>query len=132
LAGWSQICQNRSKTHRWCVNQKGTPDTTDDAVVSSWVVHIGATGCTGSDAAGYSCTNPNLANITLNSFDAAKQKVVLDVPALLAQSDIALNQNSAVGCMSGATDSECGVIFEALGLDLLTGKVSTQQNSNSV
>lgn len=104
------------------VNQKGTPDTTDDAVVSSWVVHIGATGCTGSDAAGYSCTNPNLANITLNSFDAAKQKVVLDVPALLAQSDIALNQNSAVGCMSGATDSECGVIFEALGLDLLTGK----------
>ncbi len=104
------------------VNQKGTPDTTDDATVSSWVVHIGATGCTGSDAAGYSCTNPNLANITLNSFDAAKQKVVLDVPALLAQSDIALNKNSAVGCMSGATDSECGVIFEALGLDLLTGK----------
>ncbi|MBK9187255.1 MAG: hypothetical protein IPM78_13845 [Moraxellaceae bacterium] len=35
---------------------------------------------------------------------------------------LALNQNSAVGCMSGATDSECGVIFEALGLDLLTGQ----------
>jgi hypothetical protein len=53
--------------------------------------------------------------------------VVLDVPALLAQSDIALNQNSAVGCMSGATDKECPAVFEALGLDLLTGKVSTSK-----
>lgn len=106
------------------INQKGTPDTTDDAVVSSWVVHIGATGCTGSDAVGYSCTNPNLSNITLNSFDASKQKVVLDLAALLANSDISVNQNGAVGCMSGATDKECPALFEALGLDLATGKAN--------
>jgi uncharacterized repeat protein (TIGR04052 family) len=106
------------------INQKGTPDTTDDAVVSSWVVHIGATGCTGSDATGYSCTNPNLSNITLNSFDATKQKVVLDVPALLANSEIGVNQNGAVGCMSGATDKECAALFEAFGLDLATGKAN--------
>lgn len=106
------------------INQKGTSDTTDDAVVSSWVVHIGATGCTGSDATGYSCTNPNLSNITLNSFDATKQKVVLDVSALLANSEIGVNQNGAVGCMSGATDKECAALFEAFGLDLATGKAN--------
>ncbi len=108
-------------------NQKGTPETTDDAIVSSWVVHIGATGCTGSDAAGYSCTNPNLAKVSFGSFDASKQKVVLDVPALLAQSDISVNQNSALGCMSGTTDKECPAVFDTLGLDLLTGKVSTSK-----
>ena len=108
-------------------NQKGTPETTDDVVVSSWVVHMGATGCTGSDAAGYSCTNPNLAKVAFESFDASKQKVVLDVPALLAQSDISVNQNSALGCMSGTTDKECPAVFDTLGLDLLTGKVSTSK-----
>ena len=108
-------------------NQKGTPETTDDATVSSWVVHMGATGCTGSDAAGYSCTNPNLAKVAFESFDASKQKVVLDVPALLAQSDISVNQNSALGCMSGTTDKECPAVFDTLGLDLLTGKVSTSK-----
>ncbi|MEN9430135.1 MAG: hypothetical protein RJA86_994 [Pseudomonadota bacterium] len=108
-------------------NQKGTPETTDDATVSSWVVHMGATGCTGSDAAGYSCTNPNLAKVSFDSFDVSKQKIVLDVPALVAQSDISVNQNSAIGCMSGTTDKECPAVFEALGLDLLTGKVSTSK-----
>jgi uncharacterized repeat protein (TIGR04052 family) len=108
-------------------NQKGTPETADDATVTSWVVHMGATGCAGSDATGYSCTNANLANIALNSFDASKQKVVLDVPALVAQSDISVNQNSAIGCMSGTTDKECPAVFDALGLDLLTGKVSTSK-----
>jgi uncharacterized repeat protein (TIGR04052 family) len=108
------------------VNQKGTADLSDDSVVKSWVVHIGATGCTGSDATGYSCTNPNLANITLNSFDVSKQKVVLDVSALLAQSDISLNkEKDAVGCMSGTTDKECPALFEAFGLDLATGNAST-------
>jgi hypothetical protein len=53
--------------------------------------------------------------------------VVLDVPALLAQSDISVNQNSALGCMSGTTDKECPAVFDTLGLDLLTGKVSTSK-----
>ena len=108
-------------------NQKGTPETTDDATVTSWVVHMGATGCTGSDAAGYSCTNPNLAKVAFDSFDVSKQKIVLDVPALVAQSDISVNQNSAIGCMSGTTDKECPAVFDSLGLDLLTGKVSTSK-----
>ncbi|MCB1657438.1 MAG: metallo-mystery pair system four-Cys motif protein [Moraxellaceae bacterium] len=106
------------------INQKGTPDTTDDAVVSSWVVHIGSTNCTGTDATGYSCTNANLANITLNNFEMSKQTVVFDLAALLANSDIGINQNGAVGCMSGATDKECPALFEAFGLDLATGNGS--------
>jgi uncharacterized repeat protein (TIGR04052 family) len=113
------------------VNQKGTADLSDDSVVKSWVVHIGATGCTGSDATGYSCTNPNLANITLNSFDVSKQKVVLDVSALLAQSDISLNkEKDAVGCMSGTTDKECPALFEAFGLDLATGNASATKTQS--
>ena len=55
------------------------------------------------------------------------QKIVLDVPALVAQSDISVNQNSAIGCMSGTTDKECPAVFDTLGLDLLTGKVSTSK-----
>ncbi|MDO9177497.1 MAG: metallo-mystery pair system four-Cys motif protein [Agitococcus sp.] len=108
-------------------NQKGTPETTDDATVSSWVVHMGATGCTGSETTGYSCTNPNLAKIAFSGFDVSKQKIVLDVPALVAQSDISVNQNSALGCMSGSTDKECPAVFDTLGLDLPTGKVSTSK-----
>ncbi len=107
------------------INQKGTPETTDDATVTSWVVHLGSTGCTGTDATGYSCTNSNLVNIKFNSFDASKQKVVLDLAALLANSDISINQNGALGCMSGTTDKECAAIFEAFGLDLATGNAST-------
>lgn len=110
------------------INQKGTPETTDDATVSSWVVHMGATGCTGSDTTGYSCTNPNLAPVSLPSFNATSQKIVLDIAALLANSDIGLNQGKdAVGCMSGTTDKECPAVFDSLGLDLLTGKVSTSK-----
>lgn len=110
------------------INQKGTPETTDDATVSGWVVHIGATGCTGTDTTGYSCTNPNLAPVSLPSFNATSQKIVLDIAALLANSDIGLNQGKdAVGCMSGTTDKECPAVFDALGLDLLAGKVSTSK-----
>lgn len=107
------------------VNQKGTDDTSDDAIVASWLVHVGATGCTdATTTALYSCTSPNLANFSLNGFNASTQKVVLDVGALLVNSDINLNQNSAAGCMSGTTDSECPAIFDAFGLDLATGKAS--------
>jgi uncharacterized repeat protein (TIGR04052 family) len=125
--GGRKFAKIEFKTTGGVTNQKGTPETTDDAIVSSWVVHIGATGCTGSDTAGYSCTNPNLAKVSFDSFDVSKQKIVLDVPALVAQSDISVNQNSAIGCMSGTTDKECPAVFEALGLDLLTGKVSTSK-----
>lgn len=107
------------------INQKATPDTADDATITSWMLHLGATGCTGSETAGYSCTNANLNTITFNGFNVATQKVVLDVPALFAQADIGLNKNSAPGCMSGTTDNECPAIFDALGIDLATGQPST-------
>jgi hypothetical protein len=70
----ANLPKSNSRPTGGVTNQKGTPETTDDATVSSWVVHIGATGCTGSDAAGYSCTNPNLAKVAFDSFDAASKK----------------------------------------------------------
>lgn len=110
-------------------NQKGTTDTSDDTLDTSWFVHLGATGCTDAKdtAALYSCTNPNTTTIKLNSFDYGTQKVVLDLSTLLANSDISLNQNGAGGCMSGGTDKECPAIFAALGIDLATGKTSTSK-----
>lgn len=111
------------------LDQKDTTDTSDDTLGKSWFVHLGATGCTDAKgtAALYSCTNPNTTTIKLNSFDYAKQKLVLDLSGLLANSDISLNQNGAGGCMSGTTDKECSAIFDALGIELATGKTSTSK-----
>lgn len=112
-------------------NQKNTPDvTTDDSNEKVWTVHLGATGCadkgaTESPLTRYECTNPNLTTIKLSSFDYTKQKVVLDVPALLTGSDIAINKTGPLGCMSATSDLECPAVFDVLGIDLAKGITST-------
>lgn len=111
-------------------NQKGTADTSDDANEKVWTVHLGATGCTDKGATEspltrYECSNPNLTTIKLPTFDYTKQKVVLDIPALFMGSEVSLNKVGPLGCMSGKTDTECGAVFDALGINLETGKTST-------
>lgn len=118
-------------------NQKNTPDvTTDDSNEKVWTVHLGATDCkdkgaTESPLTRYQCGHPNLTTIKLSSFDYTKQKVVLDVPALLTGSDIAINKTGPLGCMSATSDLECPAVFDAFGIDLVTGKTSTTKTQTA-
>jgi uncharacterized repeat protein (TIGR04052 family) len=89
----------------------------------TFFVHLGSTGCTGNPATGESvrCSSPNRPQITLRRFDAARQRVAVDLKALLARVDVAANGGGAGGCMSGPTDPECAPIFRAFGLKPPTG-----------
>ena len=79
-------------------------------------VHLGSTGCTGDPASGatVSCSRSNRMAIRLAKFDPKTQKVAIDLKALLAGNDITVNKAGAPGCMSGATDPECGGVFGAM------------------
>lgn len=82
-------------------------------------VHLGSTGCTGNPASGetVSCKAPNRMAFHFHAFDAATQKIAVDLRALLAGNDITRNAAGALGCMSGGTDPECQKVFEALAID---------------
>ncbi len=80
--------------------------------------HLGSTGCTGNPASGetVSCVAPNRMDFKLASFNPGTQKIAVDLQALLANTDITVNQSGAPGCMSGGTDPECLHVFEALAI----------------
>lgn len=100
-----------------------------EATNSAWTapffyVHLGSTGCKGSNPDNGqvdSCSSPNRVELSLPSFNPSTQKVAVDVQALLAGNDATVNGGGPGGCMSGATDPECGAVFTALGLDLTSG-----------
>ncbi len=81
--------------------------------------HLGSTGCTGNPANGetVACVAPNRMDFQFASFNPAAQKIAVDVQALVAGTDITVNQAGAPGCMSGGTDPECLRVFEALAID---------------
>jgi hypothetical protein len=102
------------KTAPLRVNSDGT------ITVSTWMLHLGSTGCRGDAVKGEitSCTNPNRIPVKLASFDSAKQRVVLDLKPLFAGIDLGKDQGFSTGCMSGPADPECTPMFENLGLRL--------------
>jgi uncharacterized repeat protein (TIGR04052 family) len=81
--------------------------------------HLGSTGCTGNPANGetVACVAPNRMDFQFASFNPAAQKIAVDVQALVAGTNITVNQAGAPGCMSGGTDPECLRVFEALAID---------------
>lgn len=98
-------------------------------------VHLGSTGCTGSNpSAGLvdACARPNRVELSFASFNPGTQKVAVDVKALLAGNDVTLNGGGPTGCMSGNTDPECQAIFNALGLDLTQGVMRDTSSAQSV
>lgn len=88
----------------------------------TFYVHLGSTGCSGDPAAGETvgCSFPNRAEVALEKFDPARQLVAVDLKALFAGVDVAVNGSGAPGCMSAPTDPECPTIFRSLGLKLGT------------
>jgi uncharacterized repeat protein (TIGR04052 family) len=91
----------------------------DTAATVPWMIHLGSTGCspTGAGVSPSRCVQENRAVIALDTFDPARDAIVLDLAALVADADLLTNQErTAAGCMSGTTDLDCAPIFAALGL----------------
>jgi uncharacterized repeat protein (TIGR04052 family) len=103
------------------LNPMGGLSKPDGTSIATYNLHIGSTGCTPKlDAAGVAipntgtCTNLNMADFSLAAFDMATQKVALDLGQLFKTSNLTKENGGAPGCMSGATDPECAVIFTEL------------------
>jgi uncharacterized repeat protein (TIGR04052 family) len=83
-------------------------------------IHLGSTGCTPSDTKitiPTHCTEPNRPEAELRDFDVTRDTVAVDLGALLKDTNVDVNQpQTAAGCMSGTTDSDCAGIFANLGL----------------
>jgi uncharacterized repeat protein (TIGR04052 family) len=89
-------------------------------------VHLGSTGCTGTNpAAGLvdTCSRPDRVDFSLASFNPSTQKVAVDVKALLSANDVTVSLSGPTpGCMSASADLDCPAIFNALSLDLTSGQ----------
>ena len=66
----------------------------------------------------------------LASFNPSTQKIAVDVKALVAGTNITVNQAGAAGCMSGGTDPECLHVFESLAIDWKADGTGTGQPIN--
>ncbi len=95
----------------------------DEADRQFWFIHLGSTGCVGSNnqqAPTSPCSNPNRPKITLNYQPG--QTVIIDVEQLLSDIDLTVSTPMPDGCMSGGSDPDCPNLFKNLGLSLTTGQ----------
>jgi len=90
-----------------------------------FVFHLGATGCTGTTADGFTCSTENRVKLNVDGFDPAADAIAVDLQALVADSDMTTANDKEVdpvdGCMSGPMDPECPPLFTAMGLNHTTG-----------
>jgi uncharacterized repeat protein (TIGR04052 family) len=87
--------------------------------VTRYSVHLGSTACAGDSKtqAPSACQNPNRMTVRLNQFDRAKNTVVVDMGAVLAQANVDVNaKGTSPGCMSFLKDVDCPPVMNALGL----------------
>jgi len=79
--------------------------------------HIGSTGCDGDGRGNVSgCANDNRPEIELTGADPTTTPIIVDVAALLSESDLDGNLGGPPGCMSGVDDMDCVPVFHGLGL----------------
>jgi len=85
---------------------------------TDWRMHLGSTGCEGDAQAGgvTQCANPNRVEVLWDTFDATADSIVADYAALV--DGVALDEDQAAdaGCMSKPADTDCGPLFQNLGL----------------
>lgn len=87
--------------------------------VTRYSVHLGSTACAGDSKtqAPSACQNPNRMTVRLNQFDLAKNTVVVDMGAVLAQANVDVNaKGTSPGCMSFPKDGDCPPVMNALGM----------------
>lgn len=86
-----------------------------------FVFHLGATGCAGDTAEGYTCANGNRISLAFEDFDPATDSIAIDLAALVKAADLTtandMMEDPVEGCMSGPSDPECAPLFTALGLE---------------
>jgi uncharacterized repeat protein (TIGR04052 family) len=83
-------------------------------------IHLGSTGCA-SDSRTTApigvCAHPNRVTVRFDGFDPARNIAVADILAVLPDTNVDINApETAPGCMSGPTDTDCLEIMGALGL----------------
>ncbi|MEL6547194.1 MAG: MbnP family copper-binding protein, partial [Myxococcota bacterium] len=107
-----------------------------EAPSTAFNVHLGAAGCTSAsptEAPTTPCTFPNLATVRIENFDLTQDAIDIDLAKLLAGLNVSQDAGGAPGCMVAAEDgSECGPIFEALGLDFDTGECTDGCSAQTV
>jgi hypothetical protein len=86
----------------------------------AWVWNLGSTGCTPNQTkitVPTSCLNPNRPEISFAAFDPQKDQVVVDLAALLQDTDVDGKPDlKGGGCMSNPHDPDCAAMFARLGL----------------
>ncbi|MEX8493286.1 MbnP family copper-binding protein [Sphaerotilus sp.] len=93
--------------------------TTNVANTSTFVYHLGNTGCVADAAAtatgGYTCSTNNQVPVTIAAFNPTSQRITMDLQALFAGNNATQNTvSTAAGCMSAADDPQCPAMFTAL------------------
>jgi uncharacterized repeat protein (TIGR04052 family) len=89
---------------------------------SAFMVHLGSTGCSRDSSGNTQCANLNTPNVSLNNFDPQKNRIDVDLAALLAGSDLSTDML----CMSDPTSAVCGPVFQRLGLPFGSAAAGTQ------
>jgi len=86
-----------------------------------WRMHLGSTGCGMTNdpttPPEEPCTNENRVEVEFDVFDAANDVLVADIAALVDGAPLDENaEGTPAGCMAAPDDSDCGPIFDNLGL----------------
>jgi uncharacterized repeat protein (TIGR04052 family) len=86
---------------------------------STFVYHLGNTGCVADTAAtstgGYTCSTNNQVPVKIAAFNPSSQRITFDLQALFAGNNATQNTTgTAAGCMSAADDPQCPAMFTAL------------------
>ncbi|MDB4932231.1 MAG: hypothetical protein JWM10_4715 [Myxococcaceae bacterium] len=95
-------------------------------VMNDHFTHVGSTGCMGNPSAGTAvtaCAKPNRPELSFDAFDAATQRVVIDLAAVKEGSNLTAND----GCHSFTPT--CTPAFSHLGLDWSTGAPAATQTA---
>jgi uncharacterized repeat protein (TIGR04052 family) len=85
-----------------------------------FAIHLGSTGCQATERdqqPTQPCTHPNLVEVEFPNFDTAGDVVVANLQALVADTNLTLNQpGTPSGCMSDRSDSDCDNILSRFGI----------------
>ncbi|MBU8899630.1 metallo-mystery pair system four-Cys motif protein [Corallococcus sp. H22C18031201] len=92
-------------------------------VPTGYYMHLGSTDCApppaGQTSGTAGCAHENRVEVRLEGFTLGSSKVVMDLAALFADSNLDTNAavpNTAGGCMSQQEDPDCAPVFARLGL----------------
>lgn len=84
-----------------------------------WFLHLGSTQCPAAsktESPTAACKNPNTIPISFAAFDPAKNVVVIDPSAVVADADMTVNAaETSPGCMSFPGDADCMTVMTKLG-----------------